>query len=531
MYTFLVVEDEQYVRDSVVFILSELNGGEGVLSAENGAAALAVLEKTHIDAVITDIMMPVVDGIALLKAVSKRDEKIATAVLSGYDDFDYIQNSMSCGAIDYILKPFERGDIVKLYYKLLRKIRSREALEREVTGLLQRTNEIKPYIRQRYYFDLIGGRLSDAAFDEMSAFLGLHIKNIPLRIALLEIDEGESCIVASSSEGHVGLYKVLEIMESIIAQWPECDSFNVTNNTLAIVWCPAGGAQDAEELKANIGLLINELFDVYKIVLNVGISMPVSGPKDAGWADESARNALRHKLILGSGQIFDEGVVNRDQEVAILQFETMDIIESIWLNKPETAKEQIKARFQSLRVANPTPRLSSIQLFCYKLLVDCLMELENECGTIDELFTHWNNGVFQQRFTDLSINEAENFFFRLTDDICSEISRSRKNEFKRTIARAKQMIAARYEQEIGIDSLAKELHYSKNYFGQLFKNETGMSVNEYINQVRIQKAKELLVRQQHRINEVAEMVGFHDQQYFAKVFKRIVGCMPSDYVP
>ena len=165
------------------------------------------------------------------------------------------------------------------------------------------------------------------------------------------------------------------------------------------------------------------------------------------------------------------------------------------------------------------------------MLVDCLMELENECGTIDELFTHWNNGVFQQRFTDLSINEAEHFFCRLTDDICSEISRSRKIEFKRTIARAKQMIAARYEQEIGIDSLAKELHYSKNYFGQLFKNETGMSVNEYINQVRIQKAKELLVRQQHRINEVAEMVGFHDQQYFAKVFKRIVGCMPSDYIP
>jgi two-component system response regulator YesN len=531
MYTFLVVEDEQYVRDSVVFILSELNGGEGVLSAENGAAALAILDRTHIDAVITDIMMPIVDGIALLKAVSKRDEKIATAVLSGYDDFDYIQNSMSCGAIDYILKPFERGDIVKLYYKLLRKIRSREALEREVLGLLQRTNEIKPYIRQRYYFDLIGGRLSDAAFDEMSTFLGLHIKNIPLRIALLEIDEGESCIVASSNEGHVGLYKVLEIMESIIAQWPECDSFNVTNNTLAIVWCPVGGAQDAEELKANIGLLINELFDVYKIVLNVGVSMPVSGPKDAGWADESARNALRHKLILGSGQIFDDGVVNRDQEVAILQFDTIDIIESIWINKPEAAKELIKTRFQAIRTANPTPKLSSIQLFCYKMLVDCLMELENECGTIDELFTHWNNGVFQQRFTDLSINEAEHFFCRLTDDICSEISRSRKNEFKRTIARAKQIISARYEQDIGIDLLAKELHYSKNYFGQLFKNETGMSVNEYINQVRIQKAKELLVRQQHRINEVAEMVGFHDQQYFAKVFKRIVGCMPSDYVP
>lgn len=531
MYIFLVVEDEQYVRDSVVFILTELNGGQGVLSAENGASALAILDKTHVDAVITDIMMPVMDGIELLKAVSKRDEKIATAVLSGYDDFDYIQNSMSCGAIDYILKPFERGDIVKLYYKLLRKIRSREALEREISGLLQKTNEIKPYIRQRYYFDLIGGRLSDAAFDEMSVFLGLHIKNIPLRIALVEIDEGESSIVVSSSEGHVGLYKVLEIMEAIIADWPECDSFNVTNNTLAIVWCPAGGAQDAEELKANLGLLINELFDVYKIVLNVGISMPVSGPKDAGWADESARNALRQKLILGSGQIFDEGVINRDQEIGILQFDTLDIIESIWLNKPETAKELIKARFQAIRTAGTPPRLSSIQLFCYKMLVDCLMELENECGSIDELFAHWNKGIFQQRFSDLSINEAENFFCKLAEDICAEISRSRKNEFKRTIARAKQIISARFDQEIGIDSLAKELHYSKNYFGQLFKTETGMSVNEYINQVRIQKAKELLVHRQLRINEIAELVGFHDQQYFAKVFKRIVGCMPSDYIP
>jgi len=527
MYTFLVVEDERCIRDSVISILTELNGG-GVLGAENGAAALALAEKERPDAVITDIMMPGMDGIALLKELNKRDERIVTAVLSGYDDFEFIQNAMSIGAVNYILKPFEKGDITKLYYKLIRKIRSREALDREISDLMDRTNEVKPYIRQRFYYDLIGGGLLPESFAEMRDFLGLRVRDAPMRIALLEIDEGESGLASRSEEGHICLFKIIEIMEERIAEWADCDCFWITNDTLAVIWCPQSEQAGAEELKADIGILMNELYDVYKVVLSAGISARIEGPKDAACADSSARAALQHKLILGSGQIFDDGVFRRGG--GTFRFDTGAITEDLWFCRPDAAKALIRECFQRIREAAPPYRLTSIQLFCHKLLADCLLVLENETGSLDGFFAQRKDDLFQKRFADCSAGEAERFFCSLADDICGEIGRGRQKEYRRTVAAAKQLILDNYQRDIGIEFLSGELHYSKNYFGQLFKSGTGMSVSEYINQIRIQKAKELLATRRYRIYEIAEQVGFSDQQYFARVFKKIVGCMPSDYV-
>lgn len=161
MYHFLVVEDEKHVRDAVVSVLRELNGEGGVYSAENGLEALRLMESREIHGVITDIMMPIKDGISLIKTLYKQRSRTLVAILSGYDEFEYVQAALSYGAMDYILKPVEHSQIVKIYYKMLRQLKSRESLERELADTMNRLDEIRPYIRQRYYFDLIGGRITE----------------------------------------------------------------------------------------------------------------------------------------------------------------------------------------------------------------------------------------------------------------------------------------------------------------------------------------------------------------------------------
>jgi len=144
MYKFLVVEDEQPVRETVVAILQELSEENSIYSAENGQEALRIIERIKPDAIITDIMMPMKNGIELVKELYKRKEKALVAILSGYDDFEYMQAALSYGVVDYILKPVKREELVRLYYKRRRRIKSRATQETELAEVYSRLNEIKP---------------------------------------------------------------------------------------------------------------------------------------------------------------------------------------------------------------------------------------------------------------------------------------------------------------------------------------------------------------------------------------------------
>jgi len=531
MYKFLVVEDEQPVRETVVAILQELSEENSIYSAENGQEALRIIERIKPDAIITDIMMPMKNGIELVKELYKRKEKALVAILSGYDDFEYMQAALSYGVVDYILKPVKREELVRLYYKMLRRIKSRATLETELAEVYSRLDEIKPYIRQRCYLDLLSNRLDEVAFENTRAFLNLHMRNAPIRVIMIEIDEGESGLSVGGGEDSLSVYKLTEIMENIFSEYETCDFFSLTNNTLAVIWCPHGDVRDTSALMGHLELLADELSDLYKIVLNIGISEPVASPLELERADSSARNAIHHKLLYGSGQIFSAETISSEASEQILQLDTSQIVESIWLNDQERAKDLISRFADKIRTSPGQYRLTSIQLLCQKLLIDCLLILEKECENLDEWYRRKGNSLLATNFRNFSVDELENFFYNLITEVCGQISRTRKDDRKKAVDMARQIIARNYHADLSIERIAKELHYSKNYFGQLFKQEMGMSVNEYINQVRVQKAKALLLDGQLRIGQIAEMVGFSDQQYFSRIFKKIVGCMPSEYIP
>lgn len=548
MYNFLVVEDEKHIRSTVAAILKEL-GSANVFEAENGVAALKVMETASIDAIILDIRMPVMDGISLLKKLYARKDSVTLAVLSGYDEFDYAQIAMEYGSLDYVLKPFNRDAIVKLYYKMVREINGRKSLASEIDELRHRMYEIRPFMKQRFFSDLLGGQVEERTLDETRKFLGLQLRNEPIRIFALEIDNTLSWDSRAGSEDRLNLYKLTEIIEQIVSKWPNCDCFEVSSNMLALIWCPPNGdCTISPEILQSIELLMNEMQDLYKVVLNVGISQEVDGPLKASQALESAKASIKYKLLYGSGQIFDAADIDTRADGNDHFYRLEEIIENIWLNKPDEALRLIGILFENMRPENiggeltdPEVGLSqhksnqkvlplaTMRLLMQKLLVDSLLVLVREGRSLDEFFKNEGIDLLDVKFANHSFSEVLAFFHSLIKSICNEISKTRISECKSIIVRVKRIIDEHYAEDLSIERLSKELHYSKNYLGQLFKSETGMTLNEYVNLVRIQRAKKLLTANDYKIYQVAEKVGFNDQQYFAKIFKKVVGCMPSEY--
>ncbi|HHW32383.1 MAG TPA: response regulator [Clostridiaceae bacterium] len=530
MYNFLVVDDEKHIRDSVASIIKSINN-DNVLQADNGATALRIMEQEQIDAVILDIRMPIIDGISFLKKMREyaNSRDVAVAILSGYDEFEYARQVMSYGVIDYILKPFTRGDIMKIYYKIVRKLKNRNLLDKEIADLVQRSNEIKPLIKQRFFIDLIQNNITLTEFEKQRNFLNLSIKSQPIRVALVEIDTIESELLSQSDDNEIRLFKIMDIIQNIVSEWIYCDCFSISSNIVSVVWCPANIEKDLPYFIENIELLINEMAEIYKVILNVGIGETVKNPLNLKQSYDSAFNALKYKLLYGSGQIFDTYNLPDQREKAPLSFRTEEVIEKIWLNKPEEAIKSLSDYLDSIRSEPDKYHVLSIQLLLSKLLIDCLILLEKECDNLDSFIKKQGTNLLNMNFSNQSINQVEKFFTSLIRNICKEIMNNRNDSGKNAVFKAKQIILQKYNTPINVESIAKELHYSKNYFGQLFKAETGMFVNEYINLIRIQKAKELLASKKYYLYEIANLVGFEDQQYFTRVFKKIVGVSPSEY--
>jgi two-component system response regulator YesN len=357
------------------------------------------------------------------------------------------------------------------------------------------------------------------------------MQNRPIRVVLIEIDTSESDLLIQNDESKIRLYKIMDIIEGIVTEWANCDCFGISNNMIAVVWCPMNIEQDLLSLTENIDLLMNEMAELYKIILNVGIGVAVDSPLKAKESKDSAVDILKYKLLYGSGQVFDVYETIDRHEKMPPNFKTEDIVEKIWLNKPDEAIRILSEHLEKVINEPSKYYVTSIQLFFNKLLIDCLILLEKECGNLDVFFVRQGTNLLSIDFCNQSIIQVKNFFTSLIKDICTEIMKNRKDSSRSAVFRAKQIISQKYNTCLSVESIARELHYSKNYFGQLFKSETGMFVNEYINLIRIQKAKQLLVTNKYFLYEIANLVGFEDQQYFTRVFKKVVGVSPSEYCP
>ena len=109
----LIVDDEKMIRRGIRQILSLAFPEETFVEAHNGEVALSVYDEEHPDILITDIKMPVMDGLELMRRVRARDARIAIIVATGFDDFSYARTALQCGASAYILKPIEKLELIE----------------------------------------------------------------------------------------------------------------------------------------------------------------------------------------------------------------------------------------------------------------------------------------------------------------------------------------------------------------------------------------------------------------------------------
>jgi len=511
MHKVLLVDDEVFARTGLRGLIPwNRLGFEIVAEAANGEEALQLIQEEQPDLVVTDIRMPVLDGLELIRTVKERE--IANPrfiIISGYNDFKYAQQAVRFGVEDFILKPIDETELSNTLRRVADSIKRKQLLE-----------EGHPALHLSLLDSLLSGRLDKAYIPGALAALGLPT-------------EGEFCCI---------LAEVNDVVLEPDAD-PSADDWKAQLARAA--GALTGGREPLlhEPGEWTVGLLLpkSEAFGSWEEaaetllravrpragVLRLYVGDPAPAPERIHHSYRSARHAMEFKYALDgkavvSGRDLEGRTLVRTDLPSALFDRLLHAMEEMDTAEAEAVLDEMFASFRSERFAPDAVAAS----------IDRLIRAVN--GTVramdgDEHRLASCAALAEWRERPMTLGGLR----KLTADFVAEASgymaELRKERAKGSIHQIKAYIERHFRENINLKVIAQQYYMNPVYLGQLFKKTYGVYFNDFLLDLRIREAKRLLRQTDMRIYEIAAEVGFSNPEYFAAQFEKVVHMTPKEY--
>lgn len=514
---------------SVVAGLTCMNWAEQSIrvagTAANGEDGLDMISELRPDLVITDIRMPRMDGLSMLRAVLERHRDCKVILISGYADFEYAQQAVQLGAFDFVVKPFTEEDIMKAVLRAKAEIMEERSKLLTLREMENRLRESLPVLRQEYFALLVSHR---TAWEQAAArweFLNIDLNPQGFVVMLLEIDHfQERAAELSIREVELIRFSLLNITQETIAEHARCVVFRARHNRYLAVMndCSAVSAVEiAERCCRNI-----ERYT--KFTVSVGVGGRVEETSELPDSYLQANRALAYHLFTeGNAAIrYDDILPAGSQEPLSLEYkdELLLALRSGNASKAAAILEDISTGLQSL-VSRQNP--------------DYLLSLYDELAasairSFYELIPYADIQPLIQRFraaqgtAGLPLASLQQRLLELCVEGAGLVRKNSLSEGQKVIYASLNYIQSHLSEDITVGDCAAYVHLSASYYSSLFKKVTGMTVTQYVTTEKIQKAKALLVEGMP-VQEVALAAGYEERRYFSEMFKKITGQTPSEF--
>ncbi len=537
MYRMMIVDDKDDIIQGIQSMGRWLEIGVEITGwANNGEEALAVMEESKPQIVITDIKMPVMDGIQLTESIKKRYPEIKVIILSGYDEFHYAQQALKLGAEEYLLKPIRIHQLQEVILRVIHKLNDEKLKQEEEAKILERLAQSLPLLRDKFLQRLLEepGGLNEEELCQRLNFLEVDLYPEYLAVLAVEIDHYNGIIDRNS-------YQQMELLvQNLIQLQAEFNreagkSMIFTDKKERFGWIVSvPGLNHLPEknhtvfaLAENISILAQEKA---KVTVSIGIGRFYAGFLQLFHSYQEAVEALSHKFLLGANQIIHIDDVLPDPKLHFhypLELEK-ELLVSLKAGTRQEGMHLLDSYFEVLdQYTAYSPKL--IKKYLTGLVVSIsriLLEMN-----IDEIQLTGGEEDLLLQITQLdTLEKTKPWLGKLIEGIYLVSSCEKKRKTQTKMEKAKGYIGEHMADEISLHAVANFIDLSPNYFTTLFKEYTGETFMDYVIRVRIDKAKELLTAGQFKVYEVANAVGYSDARYFSEIFKKWVGLAPAEYI-
>ncbi|MBV6713104.1 response regulator transcription factor [Paenibacillus chitinolyticus] len=478
-------------------------------SARNGLEALEKLKEEPADLLITDIMMPEMTGLELLRRVKLLNPRTKFIILSGYDEFKYVKEGILLGIENYLLKPINIDELEATIKHILRD------WEREEISRF-RLDEDWKILRNNILHRWTNGTIDNKEFRERARMLGIPIDHEVYRSAALRIvtenepafqfyrlpglaeecerigteELPENCeVIAFPGDGdEITLLFALSGSEVKVLPALRRMSEWIAGFTGFRVWCAAGHPE--------------ELYQGY----------PASARAVQAWYQA-------HLMNEHPGVIVDDlaAYAFREEDRPALQEPAMDrFVKLLAEGRRDEIDEFADLFFVRGDSAHPVPRQPYFNAAIQLMLAVKEMEKQPDYS---EVFA----ALFRIQTRSGLASQVKRVAAGMLD---SQSDAAR--EYSPHVAAMLEQVKEHYSRELSLKTLSQKLHMHPNYLGQLFQQEMGTSFSDYVNQYRVERATHLLLHTDRKTAEIAQEVGYWDSSYFYRTFKKYAGVSPTE---
>jgi len=518
-YKVFLVEDEiitrEGIRDNVDWHAS---GFEFCGEAADGEIALPLLRTAQPEVLITDIKMPFMDGLQLIKIVRERMPWVKIIILSGHDEFEYAQEAINLGVTDYLLKPVTVQKLQNVLQKLTLQLDQERKEQDNLKKLQEQVEENRALLCERLLFKLVVGAVSPTEAIEKGQTLGLNLIARHYLVVILKMELGDR----SEQYDHQDYQQTQRVVTDLVEK--NHDIFVLKRDWGDLILIMKGNTPEYLEEERDILLAqIRQEIAKTRYQLSVGVG-------------------TSKKHIADICQSFSEALINIQNPTrenkselnwAVEQAELLNIDKSaVEIYLRSGAKNEFDGFFHAYLGPLGETALKSNLIRNY-IFVDVVLttaKLVNELGgDIDKVIPELNS--IEMIMSNIKSME------QLREQVCKILSSTLayrdsqpKGKYKNLIRRAIEYLEHHYtDAELSLNELAAHANLSASHFSVVFSQETGQTFKEYLTEIRIKKAKELLRMTALRSADIAYQVGYSDPHYFSSVFKKNTGLSPLEF--
>lgn len=522
MYRLLLLDDEELVLNGIQKVYDLAGHGFSVVGAfSNPLKAAEELEGLKPDLVITDVKMPRMDGLEFASLVKKINPETEVVILSGYDDFSYVQAAVKLGISDYLLKPIKKNDFVAMLDRMAERIRdrqSRKSQEEQMQELLQNSyTELK----NRYFLALTEENRREEGLEEALRKHGQNeFEDEPFMMIKIDTDRISPELDYMSEIGKLNqeIEAILTDYGSVLDFWTDESLFFVLYNLQA-------------EYHGKVKETIREFLeqkDGEGLELAAGFSDIHRGREELF----EARNDCVRQIFMAEANIADTSDANplhrREMNLTIPYTEIEDLFHAILVTDRQAILNTLD-RIYVKPAGNAHVLYRDYAASISFLILLRIYQMQNKYDAQDQ--------IARQELLDLKYLRREYPGMeeqkKLVSEICLEIadlvSGQKVAAPSKMVQAAVEYINRHFAENISLQDVADKINISKNYLCDIFKKEVGVNFINYVTNLRIEKAKEYLVHTDMKMYEVSSAVGYNDYAYFAQIFKKHTGTTLSAY--
>jgi two-component system response regulator YesN len=512
LFRILIIDDEALIRQGLRKTIAQYFENACLIEeAENGIAALEKIKAAPYDLVITDIKMPLMDGLELIERIRATDADLALIIISGYDDFAYAKRAIKFGVTDYLLKPIDSDELLGIIRKTIEKRQARLADFEGKNEYILISNVLKKLIFGNADQASIAGQVNLIAAKFSREYFYSAVSSLP------------------GLSADVDIRRIIQSFAVQLNADNRRNSFLFENRPGELVCLINCNEADLRIIQADLHR-IYELFKTqFGLIINIGLSTcfrSLKGMKD-GYHEASA--ALMLKLYQSDAAVFTAGESAAFAPLSKINTAAFsrDFSGSLAIGDREAAIKIMRKFFTELSQAYYDPAE------ILRIFDSLLVRIRQEIGKTDQIAVSVVDDYLDRLEVTgrcCSMRELQDLLLQATVEILGIMAAKKDDECRKIIEFAKEFIRSNCCGELSLKAVAEQALMSPAYFSYLFKKETGLNFVDYTTAIKMEKAKELLAANPElKIYEIADQLGYKDVKYFNRIFKKFYTLTPGEY--